>query len=434
MYPAPGTPEGRLDLGAFPLTEQFFLRHLENLFHWPSTINPSRVPQKAGSHNTACFLAFSLSSATILTLRIPDNLTGICQEAPTTYFFRPKGAKIGTLPMTPDPTIPPSDPSRCPFLEIPVELRLAIYELVLFEPDGLHYVERRDRQAHDSALAAGNSRTRRPPVITQLCVKSPTDHHYTDWGHNSNLFRRVLQQPSNQLKQVNKLLYKETRRLAIKCNDITFHDEPRPWIDRKARHCEGLYHCARFLQSLAPELLCHLRTLNIPNTFETHRIGAFMPRLQRQSQYQAPWISAFHKLESPFMRTIAEFCRSNPRILVRVGLPSWNITLTGTVLVYGRILTAVIRGNLPPAFPHSRYIPSGAEPDILHEMIVPASTRLGILPEPPNLRFFPPDALADPGTVAEVIAERMQWGDEALLPGEKEFYDRQIRDMYEKGI
>ncbi|KAF2743878.1 hypothetical protein M011DRAFT_471006 [Sporormia fimetaria CBS 119925] len=134
-----------------------------------------------------------------------------------------------------DPSKPPDD-GRCVFLEIPGEIRNHIYDLVLHEPGGLHFMVPSE---HDSL----------PEPAPKLCAR----HRY-----RSSLLRY---HEANQLQYVNKQIRLETKGRGLKVNTMHFHCGIGTYSWNNWSSASHL--CLQFLEDLHPELLPHLRLLQV---------------------------------------------------------------------------------------------------------------------------------------------------------------------------
>ncbi|KAF2711600.1 hypothetical protein K504DRAFT_532166 [Pleomassaria siparia CBS 279.74] len=171
-----------------------------------------------------------------------------------------------------DPGMPSLD-GVCHFFRLPGELRNLVYEYVLTEPDGLFHrvddkgVERLCLVSDDGAKPV--SRQSEPLLLAQNPGSTPVLHKRRKISNEQRIETKepdtendkkkvIIVDDANQLRFVSRQLFRETRGLGIRFNDLTFRNSTRegaPW--------DTTITCMRFLKNCSAEHLRYLRNLTV---------------------------------------------------------------------------------------------------------------------------------------------------------------------------
>jgi hypothetical protein len=190
------------------------------------------------------------------TVCLDTNMMGINRRPPARW--------LSLLQLASKPRRHPRSIKRCHFLDLPGEIRNIIYEYALSSLNGAQYTQCSRHGAHvenrDFWLVANDLR------------------HMRNKHHRASNFREL-----NQLKFVNRQLYRETRALVLRYNDITFND---------------VVALALFLRSCPTSQYQRLRTFNLEH-------GIFRPN------------TLYYTADPEAVEEVFQFCRQAPHVLVR---------------------------------------------------------------------------------------------------------------------
>lgn len=279
----------------------------------------------------------------------------------------------------------------CSFLELPGELRNAIYSYALREPAGLRF--RQDDY--------GVGRLE----ITSLAVPStPTVYFAT--CKTENIVKREIAKAAlgaaNQLQYVNHELRKETRGLGIRCNDLSF---------------DKLRDLLSFISICPNTETQYLRKLRLQDALYTTYGGPYVDLLQPDERHTQ----------------ILQFCEANPGLIVESYIKGWGQTHTMFV-PYAMLVEMQFRktNNRVPDF----FTDPGCWP--LVEGVTKRKLANAGQGTPANLKFFPGDKVFDEEafrTSALGIANFFGPGDfNRIVEGGVDRWVPLVKNIYDEGI